>query len=36
VVRWQPNMSWATALGCAAALVLLAVGGTGEFLYFQF
>ena len=35
-VRWRPNMRWATAFGCAATVGLLSVGGTGEFLYFQF
>jgi alginate O-acetyltransferase complex protein AlgI len=35
-VRWRPNMRWAMAFGCAVTLGLLSVGGTGEFLYFQF
>jgi alginate O-acetyltransferase complex protein AlgI len=35
-VRWEPNMGWAAAFGCAATLGLLSIGGTGEFLYFQF
>jgi alginate O-acetyltransferase complex protein AlgI len=35
-LRWRPNMRWAVALGCATTLAALAVGGTGEFLYFQF
>ncbi len=35
-LRWQPTLRWAAAFGCAAALGLLSVGGTGEFLYFQF
>ena len=33
---WQPTLNWAMAIGCAATLGLLAIGGTGEFLYFQF
>ncbi len=33
---WQPTLRWALAFGCAAALGLLSIGGTGEFLYFQF
>ncbi len=33
---WQPSLRWATAFGGAAALGLLSIGGTGEFLYFQF
>ncbi len=30
---WQPDLRWALALGAVAALAL---GGTTEFLYFQF
>ena len=33
---WQPTLRWAVALGGAALLGLLSIGGTGEFLYFQF
>ena len=33
---WRPSAYWATAMGAAATLGLLSVGGTGEFLYFQF
>ncbi|HET8997398.1 MAG TPA: MBOAT family O-acyltransferase [Acetobacteraceae bacterium] len=33
---WQPTLGWAVAMGCGAALALLSIGGTGEFLYFQF
>jgi alginate O-acetyltransferase complex protein AlgI len=33
---WAPTPRWAMALGCAATLGLLAAGGTGEFVYFQF
>ena len=33
---WQPTLRWAVAAGGAAALGLLSIGGTGEFLYFQF
>jgi len=33
---WQPTLYWAGALGTAATLGLLSIGGTGEFLYFQF
>ena len=33
---WRPNGRWAFVLGCATALAALAIGGTGEFLYFQF
>ncbi|MGH7153485.1 MAG: MBOAT family O-acyltransferase [Acetobacteraceae bacterium] len=35
-LTWQPDITWAAAVGCAAALALLSIGGTGEFLYFQF
>lgn len=33
---WQPSLSWALACGIIAALGILAIGGTTEFLYFQF
>jgi alginate O-acetyltransferase complex protein AlgI len=33
---WAPSPRWAVTMGCAAALGLLAAGGTGEFLYFKF
>ena len=33
---WQPSLNWAMAMGGATTLALLAIGGTGEFLYFQF
>ena len=33
---WRPNLAWAVAFGCAATLGLMSIGGTGEFLYFQF
>ena len=35
-LSWRPTPPWAAAFGAAAALGLLAMGGTGEFLYFQF
>ena len=35
-LAWQPTLGWAVAMGCAAVLGLLSIGGTGEFLYFQF
>jgi D-alanyl-lipoteichoic acid acyltransferase DltB (MBOAT superfamily) len=35
-LRWRATLPWAVAFGCASVLALLAVGGTGEFLYFQF
>jgi D-alanyl-lipoteichoic acid acyltransferase DltB (MBOAT superfamily) len=35
-LRWRPNLPWALAFGCLATLALLSLGGTGEFLYFQF
>ena len=33
---WRPSGSWAVAAGGLAALGVLALGGTTEFLYFQF
>ena len=33
---WGPSVGWALAFGCLGALGLLAVGGSAEFLYFQF
>ncbi len=33
---WCPSLGWAMALGCVGALGLLAIGSSGEFLYFQF
>jgi alginate O-acetyltransferase complex protein AlgI len=33
---WRPNRLWAVALGMAASLAAISIGGTGEFLYFQF
>jgi alginate O-acetyltransferase complex protein AlgI len=35
-LTWRTSLPWAAALGCAAAVALSALGGTGEFLYFQF
>ena len=35
-LAWTASPRWAVAMGCAATLGLLAAGGTGEFLYFQF
>jgi alginate O-acetyltransferase complex protein AlgI len=35
-LRWRPSLPWAIALGLASTIGLLSVGGTGEFLYFQF
>jgi D-alanyl-lipoteichoic acid acyltransferase DltB (MBOAT superfamily) len=35
-LRWHPTARWAVTFGCAATLGLLSIGGTGEFLYFQF
>jgi D-alanyl-lipoteichoic acid acyltransferase DltB (MBOAT superfamily) len=35
-IRWEPSLRWAAAFGGAATLALLSIGGTGEFLYFQF
>ena len=35
-LNWQPRTGWAVACGVIAALGVLALGGTTEFLYFQF
>jgi alginate O-acetyltransferase complex protein AlgI len=35
-VAWRPSRGWAVALGVVACFALLAIGGTSEFLYFQF
>ncbi len=35
-IAWSPSLPWAAAFGCAAAIGLAAIGGTSEFLYFQF
>ncbi len=35
-LTWQPNLRWALVCGAIAALGVLALGGTTEFLYFQF
>jgi D-alanyl-lipoteichoic acid acyltransferase DltB (MBOAT superfamily) len=35
-LRWRCSLPWAVALGGATAIGLLSVGGTSEFLYFQF
>jgi D-alanyl-lipoteichoic acid acyltransferase DltB (MBOAT superfamily) len=33
---WQPSRGWAVAMGVAACVSVLAIGGTSEFLYFKF
>ena len=35
-LRWRPSPGWAVAAGCAATLGVLSMGGTNEFVYFQF
>lgn len=35
-IVWQPSRGWAVAIGVAACVGVLAIGGTSEFLYFQF
>jgi alginate O-acetyltransferase complex protein AlgI len=35
-LTWRPSLPWAIGFGFAAAIGLLSIGGTGEFLYFQF
>ena len=33
---WQPSLAWALVAGALAFLGVMALGGTSEFLYFQF
>jgi D-alanyl-lipoteichoic acid acyltransferase DltB (MBOAT superfamily) len=35
-LRWRPDARWGVAFGLAVLVGLLSMGGTGEFLYFQF
>jgi alginate O-acetyltransferase complex protein AlgI len=35
-LSWRPNIVWGAALGALLCLGVLAIGGTSEFLYFQF
>ncbi len=35
-LRWRPSVGWAIALGLAGVVAVLSMGGSGEFLYFQF
>ena len=35
-LAWRPSLPWAIAMGGGAALGLLSLGGTSEFLYFRF
>ena len=34
--RWKPSLPWAVASGILAALAILGISGTTEFLYFRF
>jgi alginate O-acetyltransferase complex protein AlgI len=34
--QWRMSAPWAIAVGCGATLAVLSIGGTSEFLYFQF
>ncbi len=36
VIAWRPSLAWAGLLGAAAAVAIMAMGGSTEFLYFQF
>jgi D-alanyl-lipoteichoic acid acyltransferase DltB (MBOAT superfamily) len=36
LLRWQPNVLWALVMGFATLIAILSLGGTSEFLYFQF
>ena len=35
-IAWRPSLAWAGLLGAAAAVAIMAMGGSTEFLYFQF
>jgi hypothetical protein len=35
-LSWRPNAVWACAVGALLCLGVLSLGGTSEFLYFQF
>jgi D-alanyl-lipoteichoic acid acyltransferase DltB (MBOAT superfamily) len=35
-LSWRPNVVWACAIGAMLCLGVLSLGGTSEFLYFQF
>ena len=35
-LRWRANLTWGIMLGAGFATALLAMGGTSEFIYFQF
>jgi alginate O-acetyltransferase complex protein AlgI len=35
-LRWRGTLPWAIVFGCASTIALIAIGGTGEFLYLQF
>jgi alginate O-acetyltransferase complex protein AlgI len=35
-LAWRPSPRWSMLIGAGAALALLGIGGTSEFLYFQF
>jgi D-alanyl-lipoteichoic acid acyltransferase DltB (MBOAT superfamily) len=35
-LRWRPGIGWAVALGLGGVVAVLAMGGSGEFLYFRF
>jgi alginate O-acetyltransferase complex protein AlgI len=35
-LTWKPSLLWAVVAGAGATLAVLAMGGTTEFLYFQF
>jgi alginate O-acetyltransferase complex protein AlgI len=35
-IAWRPSRNWAVVIGVAACVGVLAIGGSSEFLYFQF
>lgn len=36
LISWRPNIRWALLTGATAALALMAIAGTSDFVYFQF
>ena len=35
-LRWRESLWWSAAIGAAACLAIMGMGGSTEFIYFQF